>query len=83
MEEEFLKEYEKLCQKYKMGLKGCGCCGSPYLKSINEINYNEEFDCVFIGGDGSWHELEKKGELDDRERQFYEEEKTIQKYFNR
>lgn len=28
---EFLKEYEQLCQKYKMGLAGCGCCGSPYL----------------------------------------------------
>ena len=27
----FLKEYELLCQKYKMGLAGCGCCSSPYL----------------------------------------------------
>ena len=31
MEEEvkkFLEEYEKLCQKYEMGIVGCGCCGS-------------------------------------------------------
>ena len=33
---EFLKEYEKLCQKYGMGLQGCGCCGSPYLVAYNE-----------------------------------------------
>ena len=33
---EFLKEYEKLCQKYGMGLQGCGCCGSPYLVVYNE-----------------------------------------------
>lgn len=27
----FLKEYEKLCNKYKMGIDGCGCCGSAFL----------------------------------------------------
>ena len=27
----FLEEYEKICQKYRMGLVGCGCCGSPAL----------------------------------------------------
>ena len=25
LEFNFLQEYEKLCQKYKMGLCGCGC----------------------------------------------------------
>lgn len=40
---DFLKEYEKLCQKYNMGLKGCGCCGSPYLYIIHN---NEDFDCI-------------------------------------
>lgn len=38
---EFLKEYEKLCQKYGMGLRGCGCCGSPYLEV-----YNEKYDII-------------------------------------
>lgn len=33
---EFLKEYEKLCQKYGMGIRGCGCCGSPYLVLYGE-----------------------------------------------
>lgn len=33
---EFLKEYEKLCQKYGMGLRGCGCCGSSYLTVYDE-----------------------------------------------
>lgn len=51
-EYEFLKKYEKLCQKYKMGLKGCGCCGSPYLNEINEINYNERFNKIIINGQG-------------------------------
>ena len=52
-EKEFLKKYELLCQKYKMGLKGCGCCGSLYLNEIDEINYNEKINKFFIGGDGS------------------------------
>lgn len=51
-EQLFLKEYEKLCQKYKIGLKGCGCCGSPYLNDINEINYNEKFNKIIINGQG-------------------------------
>ena len=50
----FLKEYQDLCQKYKMGLKGCGCCGSPYLdfddnyNDVNCINYNNEENCIEI-----------------------------------
>ena len=49
---QFLKEYEKLCQKYKMGLTGCGCCGSPRLSTHNdfldEINYDEEQNKIKI-----------------------------------
>ena len=48
-EYKFLKEYEKLCQKYKMGLEGCGCCGSPYLNEINHINYDEGTNQIIIG----------------------------------
>lgn len=48
-EEQFLKEYEALCQKYQMGLWGCGCCGSPSLNDINDINYDEKLNKVFIG----------------------------------
>lgn len=49
---EFLKEYEKLCKKYNMGLHGCGCCESPhlidcngetwdYVENLDNINFNE------------------------------------------
>ena len=42
----YLKEYEKLCKKYNIGLCGCGCCGSPYLYelytiAVDNVNYKE------------------------------------------
>lgn len=43
----FLREYELLCQKYEMGLTGCGCCGSPILniKDDKKIQlYNVKYD---------------------------------------
>lgn len=82
-EEEFLREYEKLCKKYKMGLQGCGCCGSPYLKDINEINYNKKLDKIFIEGDGYWHEKELENDLEDRYKKYLESEKTIDDYFKK
>lgn len=53
---EFLKEYEKLCQKYGIGIRGCGCCGSPYLQidkschvhDIDFINYDFELNKILI-----------------------------------
>ena len=48
-ETKFLKEYEKLCQKYKLGLYGCGCCGSPFLNDIEYINYDEVKNKILIG----------------------------------
>lgn len=50
---EFLKEYEKICQKYNIGLDSCGCCGSPYLnlndiKDINDIYYNKQLKCITL-----------------------------------
>lgn len=38
---DFLVEYEKLCKKYKMQIRGCGCCDSPYLDEIGNIKYNK------------------------------------------
>ena len=49
----FLKEYEKLCQKYEMGLVGCGCCGSPALVDkkgftiYDDVNYKN--NRIYIG----------------------------------
>ena len=79
MEEDFLKEYELLCQKYKMGLRGCGCCYSPWLNEIGEINYNEKLNKVLIGGDGFWKERELEGTLEERDKKYLE--KTIDEYF--
>lgn len=31
----FLKEYERICQKYNISISGCGCCGSPFLKDYS------------------------------------------------
>ena len=48
----FLREYQTLCQKYKMGLRGCGCCRSPYIqigdKAEYDINYDYETDKIKI-----------------------------------
>jgi len=33
---EFLKELSALTLKYKVRIHGCGCCGSPFLLSIDE-----------------------------------------------
>ena len=84
-EEQFLREYEYLCQKYKMGLQGCGCCGSPFLNNndkndvIEDINYNKRLDKVVIGGDGYWCEKELKGTLNEADKDI--KEKTIDEYF--
>ena len=54
IEIEFLKEYEKLCQKYKMGISACGCCDSPFLINheneveITNIKYNKRLDIVTV-----------------------------------
>lgn len=53
---EFLKEYEKLCQKYGMGIEGCGCCGSPFIGSqVSDINYYENENIVKI----EWRTIEE------------------------
>jgi len=27
----FLKDYKRLCEKYKMFVDACGCCSSPWI----------------------------------------------------
>lgn len=50
----FLKEYEKLCKKYNMGLCGCGCCESPYLVDYNDekCSYVEYLENININDEG-------------------------------
>ena len=59
----FLKEYELLCQKYKMGLTGCGCCGSPILnikddKKIQLYNVRYNIDTKEIEIDSEFRYIE-------------------------
>jgi hypothetical protein len=35
-QEEFLAELTELTLKYRIQVGGCGCCGSPYIVSIQE-----------------------------------------------
>ena len=36
-EKEFLIEYKKLCEKYRILISACGCCDSPFLYSEEEM----------------------------------------------
>ena len=46
---EFLIEYEKLCQKYQMGIGSCGCCSSPFLEKEGEKTIKERI-CPYCKG---------------------------------
>lgn len=35
----FLREYEELCLKYGLKISGCGCCGSPFIESMDSATY--------------------------------------------
>ena len=50
MIEQFLEELAELSEKYNLAIGGCGCCGSPYIYTINtklsntvgfDLEYNE------------------------------------------
>lgn len=32
----FLKELSALTRRYKIGIAGCGCCGSPFLTFVRD-----------------------------------------------
>lgn len=68
----FLKEYERLCNKYKMSIDGCGCCSSPfltdwnsgefeYIDNLENIKYHYAEKSVLIN-DKTIDELEKEAE---------------------
>ena len=37
----FIKEYEKLCDKYKMFINVCDLCNGPWVERICEYNLTE------------------------------------------
>lgn len=39
-EEEFLKEYEKVCKKHQFIINSCECCESPWIISLDKLEYN-------------------------------------------
>lgn len=48
--ENFLKELAELTKKYNIAIRGCGCCGSPYID-----DFQKEFD-----GDDLYFDEEKQ-----------------------
>ena len=42
----FLDELSYLTDKYNIVIKGCGCCGSPYLEDMKETTLG--FDLKYI-----------------------------------
>ena len=50
----FLEEYEKLCQKYEMGIVGCGCCGSG-TTCVACKNTNRRY--IGIELNPKWHKI--------------------------
>ena len=53
--ENFLKELAELTKKYNIAIRGCGCCGSPYID-----DFQKEFD----GDDLCFDEEKQIYELD-------------------
>jgi len=53
--EEFLKEYQYLCNNYGLYIHACGCCSSPFIvekeekheieEHINHLKKEYEEDC--------------------------------------
>ena len=52
----FLMELTELTKKYDISIGGCGCCGSPYLKRVDNGKTIGEFL--------SWNIQEEKYEAD-------------------
>jgi len=56
----FLKELTELTLKYGIQIKGCGCCGSPFLMNMNDehqVFYGDELD---FDPDTQHYKIEKK-----------------------
>lgn len=47
----FLQELTKLSDEYNMVIKGCGCCGSPW---IEDLEYGETYNDLSIDVNGKY-----------------------------
>lgn len=48
-----IEEIEATCQKYKVLVTGCGCCGSPYMLDADEDSstyQTSSIDDLHFGG---------------------------------
>lgn len=56
-QEEFIKGLKKLTLKTGIVIGGCGCCGSPFLRELAEVEKNGNYDFDSIGNDKvTWRE---------------------------
>lgn len=39
-QEAFLKDFEGLVRKHQISIGGCGCCGSPWLYSLERRRFD-------------------------------------------
>ena len=37
----FLEELSELSKKYSLEIRGCGCCGSPWIEAMNSFEVFE------------------------------------------
>lgn len=47
----FLQELTKLTDEYKIAIKGCGCCGSPWLE---DYEYGETYNDLYLNTEGKY-----------------------------
>jgi hypothetical protein len=47
-ERNFIIELEALSRKYKLQIAGCGCCGSPRVEKIAEVDLEPEAGYVLV-----------------------------------
>lgn len=63
----FLKELSELTKKYEIAIGGCGCCGSPYLYSINRITLEGQSENLYFYEKGGKYVVGDRKTIDEIE----------------
>ena len=74
----FLDGLTELTKKHQIKICGCGCCGSPFLVSINEMpNLNHYHYTVWRSDEagGITYEYLRLDTVDEKQVQYFDDEK--------